>query len=139
MIRKARVEDLKFINNLGKEYTENFEKTYDIKSYIQNDKYIILVNEDECVNSFLVVYKNIDCFELEMIVVSKYFRSKKIASNLLEYFFDNYCQKGNIVFLEVSEKNDPALNLYKKYNFNLINIRKKYYKDSDAYVMKKVI
>ena len=33
--------------------------------------------------------------------------------------------------LEVNEKNIPAQNLYKKYGFNVLGTRKKYYNNTD--------
>ena len=39
------------------------------------------------------------------------------------------------ILLEVRCDNNNAIKLYKKYNFKIINIRKKYYDNMDAYVM----
>ena len=44
--------------------------------------------------------------------------------------------KSKSILLEVSSKNRNAYNLYSKLGFKIINIRKNYYADSDAYVMK---
>ena len=43
------------------------------------------------------------------------------------------------ILLEVNEKNDSAINLYKKIGFYLINIRKKYYGNEDALIMRKEV
>ena len=40
------------------------------------------------------------------------------------------------IMLEVSTDNRPAINLYKKVGFQIINVRKNYYENKDAYVMK---
>lgn len=139
MISKVVHEDIKLINELGKILYDNFEKTYLLNDYINNENYIILVNKDEILNGFLIVYKNIDCYELEIIVVSDLYRKKGIATKLIDYFINNYCKKDDIIFLEVSCENENAINLYKKFDFEIINIRKKYYGNVDAYIMKKVI
>lgn len=139
MILKASYEDIQEINELGKILYKNFENTYHISNYLENENYIILVSKNNFVDGFSIFYKNMDCFELELIVVSEKARNKGIASNLFEYFFKNYCQKGDEILLEVSCENEIAIKLYKKYGFETINIRKKYYNNSDAYVMKKVI
>lgn len=139
MISRAVKEDIKSIIELGKILYNNFEKTYLIEEYINNDNYIILVNKNNLLNGFLIVYKNIDCYELEIIVVSNDYRNQGIATNLMNHFINNYCQKDDTIFLEVSCENLNAINLYKKFDFETINVRKKYYGNIDAYIMKKVI
>lgn len=140
MITEAKKEDIVFIKKLAIEDFENFDKTYNIDEYMKNNNYIILVykNSDK-LNGFIIVYKNIDYYELEMIIVSSNCRKQGIATQLLNYFLEIYCQKDNSILLEVSVENNRAINLYKKFGFETINIRKKYYGNIDAYVMKKVI
>ena len=137
MIRKATEKDIDKINKLGLELNPNFLITYNIKKYLEDNKYIVLV--DEYINSFLIVFVNIDFYELETIVVDKDYRRKGLASNLLNFFLKNYGKIKDAIFLEVAINNESAINLYRKYGFEIVNIRKKYYNDIDAYVMKKVI
>lgn len=140
MIRKAAREDIIDINLIGNQYKSNFQSTYNVEEYLLNENYIILVNEDNKVNAFLIVYKNIDFFELEMIVVDKNFHKQGIATNLISYLLSNFVKENGSILLEVASNNTKALNLYKKFGFELLNIRKKYYDSKiDAYVMKKVI
>ena len=63
------------------------------------------------------------------------FRNQNIATKLLDYATDNINAK--TVYLEVSHTNQPAINLYKKCGFKEYGIRKKYYGDTDAILMKK--
>ncbi len=137
MIRKALEKDIKRINELGLSYNPSFSKTYNLKDYLNNDNYIILV--DENVNSFLIIYKNIDCFELEYIVVDQNNRKKGLASNLLNYFLKKYGTIKTASFLEVSVLNEIAISFYKKYGFEIVGKREKYYNGIDAYIMKKAI
>lgn len=139
MILKACENDISEINILGKLLYENFEKTYLINEYLKNENYIILVSKSDHMEGFAIFYKNIDFFELELIIISEQSRNKGIASNLIQTFITEYCKKGDEIILEVSNKNKIAIKLYEKYGFQTINIRKNYYNDSDAYVMKKVI
>jgi len=139
MIRRALTNDIEEINKLGIIFNNNFLNTYNIDLYLDNENYIVLVHEEENINAFLIVYKNIDYFELEAIVVDPQYRNRRIAYSLLEFFMYNYTQKNDVILLEVAENNIPALNLYKKCNFEIISTRKKYYNNIDAYVMKKVI
>ena len=55
---------------------------------------------------------------------------------MLEFFIvdcvDNNCKN---ITLEVSDKNIGAINLYKKFCFEVKAVRKNYYKDSDGLLM----
>lgn len=139
MIRLAKEEDIYNINKLGKYISSNFEKTYELIRYFKDKNYIILISEDDIVNGFMIVYKNIDYYELEAIAVEINSREKGIASNLLNYFLNKCAQTNSVVLLEVAVNNEKAIKLYKKFGFKIIHTRKKYYNQTDAYVMKKVI
>ena len=139
MIRIATEKDIVEIIKLGSILNTNFSKTYDIGQYLKDEKYIILLNEDGFINGFIIVYKNIDYFELEAIAVNANFRKKGIASRLINFFEEKYTKKSDSILLEVAVNNEAAVSLYKKIGFEIINIRKKYYDQIDAYVMKKVI
>lgn len=139
MIRLATEKDITCIIKLGIILNANFAKTYDLNNYLKDDNYIILVNEDDYINGFIIVYKNIDYFELEAIAVDINYRKKGIASELFNFFINNYTKKHDSILLEVAVNNDAAVSLYKKMGFEVINIRKKYYEHVDAYIMKKVI
>ena len=138
MIRKAKLEDVSTIRKLGQKLLSNFDKTYDVASYIKNNNYIVLVNEKEKINAFLLISENASSYELEMIFVLEEYRHQGIASNLVNYFLNNYYNNEKEIFLEVSTDNKEALKLYQKYNFEVINTRPKYYQNKDAYVMKRV-
>ena len=139
MIRLANKDDIKIINSLGLLVNSNFTKTYNIESYLNSNLYIILVNEVKgLVNAFLLVLNNVDCYEIEMIVVSKEVRHQGIGTALLNHFLENYRIKDKEILLEVAINNNYAIDFYKKVGFNIINVRKKYYNGIDALVMKKV-
>lgn len=72
--------------------------------------------------------------ELINIGVDKGYLRRGIAYNLLNYVICNL--KSNVMFLEVSTNNLAAINLYKKCGFNQYSIRKNYYGQSDAILMK---
>jgi ribosomal protein S18 acetylase RimI-like enzyme len=56
-------------------------------------------------------------------------------TSLFNYLFKN--EKYTKIFLEVSEENIGAINLYNKLGFKVISERKGYYNGIDAYVMEK--
>ena len=138
MIRKANLKDVDIINDLGGKIIANFINTYDINKYLLSDNYLIFVNEDEHINAFLIISENITSYELEVIYVSDEYRHHGIASNLINYFLDNFYNQKKDIFLEVSVENTMAIKLYQKFGFTIINKRKNYYHGIDAYVMKKV-
>jgi len=78
----------------------------------------------------------LDEINLIKICVLSEFRNYKIASRLMEKMIQ-YKKENNIekIFLEVSEKNKPAIKLYEKFNFKLLTTRKNYYKSGeDAFI-----
>jgi len=50
MIRKASEKDIVEIIKLGSILNTNFSKTYDISQYLKDEKYIILLHEDDVIN-----------------------------------------------------------------------------------------
>jgi ribosomal-protein-alanine N-acetyltransferase len=45
-------------------------------------------------------------------------------------------KKFKFIFLEAKKSNMPALNLYKSFGFKKIGLRKNYYRDEDAVVLR---
>ncbi len=83
--------------------------------------------------SFSLVKKG----HLISIAVLEEFRRKGIASALLKETIENLRRKKvDELYLEVRITNEPAINLYKKFNFVVTNKIPNYYSDGeDAYVM----
>ena len=81
--------------------------------------------------NFSIIYENA---ELNQIFVEENFRNKGLGSIIMSFFL-NACNKCNSITLEVRTDNLPAINLYKKYNFKKVAVRKNYYGDKDAYLM----
>lgn len=139
MIREALIDDIDKIYELGNLLNTDFSKTYDLSFYIESDNYLVLVNDDNKINAFLIVLKGIDSFDIEVIYVQEDSRRKGIATNLLFFLINNYATDKKAIFLEVAVNNNKAIALYKKMEFEIVNVRKKYYENIDAYVMRKVI
>jgi ribosomal-protein-alanine N-acetyltransferase len=45
-------------------------------------------------------------------------------------------KQSGVIFLEVRQSNNAAINLYKSFGFKEIGVRKKYYKNEDALVLR---
>ena len=77
--------------------------------------------------------------ELYRIAVLSSYRKKGYADMLMEYFLKE-CKNKEIsnIFLEVRSSNTPARNLYQKYGFQNVGIRKNYYSNptEDAVIYK---
>ena len=66
------------------------------------------------------------------------YQNKKIATKLLEYMFNDLKSHDvESITLEVKITNEKAINLYKKFGFTKIGIRKGYYKGIDGILMEK--
>ena len=81
------------------------------------------------INAFLIVnlifIEKVSEYEILFIYVKKTYRRKGLANYSLN---NNYIQKNKSnlkkIFLEVAENNIPAVKVYKKNNFELLNIKK---------------
>lgn len=130
----------------------------DIKDILISDfddfwNYSILKSELESPNSYYLVARdnsNIVGFagiklvipdgDIMNIVVKKDFRKKGLGSLLLKNLIDLAKSLGvKTIFLEVDDKNFPAISLYNKFGFKNISKRKNYYKENDAIIMNKEI
>ena len=135
-IEKMTNEHLNLINL---EEFDDFWNTNILNKEINSSSsyYIIAKSEDEIVG-FAGISIILDETSLENIVVKKTMRNKKIGSLLLETLITKAKTLANLITLEVNEKNLQAIHLYKKYGFEIIGKRKKYYNNKDAaYLMTK--
>jgi ribosomal-protein-alanine N-acetyltransferase len=72
-----------------------------------------------------------DEMEILNIAVHPDFRRKGIAARLLDRAFEICIKKGIAKsFLDVKKSNTAALNLYQKYGYKQIGVRKNYYPDT---------
>lgn len=71
-----------------------------------------------------------DTGEITNVAVNPEYRKIGIASMLLEKLVEYGCNKGlEFLNLEVRESNIPAINLYEKFDFKRVGLRKNYYKN----------
>lgn len=131
MIRK--INNINLIESIVKQiFSINITPTIysEIIIYEQNDKIV----------GFCLYDLIFERCEIEYIGVLEKYRNQKVASRLIEYIIDD-AKKHNAlnISLEVNINNNAALKLYKKYDFNIVSIRKNYYKKDDAYLMIKEI
>lgn len=135
MIRFIKENDIEGVNKLLNEFNYSISK-----SSLEDSFFRCLINDDNGINGVIVFKKIYDRIEIEYIIVDKKFRKSKIATSLLDYLI-NYSKDENLenISLEVNVNNIAAINLYKKFDFEVVAKREKYYKDEDGYLMVKVI
>ncbi len=106
-----------------------------------NSTYIVAKKNDEIIG-FAGFWKAVDDVHITNIVTAKTYRKKGIASIMLEKLIELAQKEPNIssITLEVNSKNIAAKELYNKYNFSVVGLRKKYYNDiDDALIMTKLL
>lgn len=80
---------------------------------------------------YSLIYNRI---EIENIEVNENYRRKHIASFLMDYLVKKSTEN---ITLEVNINNYKAINLYEKYGFKKVAIRKNYYGNEDAVLMER--
>ena len=81
---------------------------------------------------FIMVRVAADETEVLSIAIGPNARRRGLASGLLEQACHRAASMGSVrIFLEVAAANLPARNLYGKYGFREVGLRKAYYEDGD--------
>ena len=133
MIRKLELKDIPLINNLINDVN------YVVDEYELNKNAYVFIKDETIIAfiSFSIFYERA---ELNYIFVKSEYRKQHIASKLMEKMIDILKNKDvKTIDLEVNSLNEKAINLYNKYDFKVVNIRKKYYNGIDALLMLKEI
>lgn len=139
-IYNMTLEDLKLLkDNLTTDFDDFW--SYEIlqnELNNPNSEYFIAKQNNEILG-FAGIWKSIDDVHITDIVVKKIYRKKHIGSALLQKLIDTAKEQNfKSITLEVNENNLPAINLYSKFLFKKLGIRKKYYKNKDnAIIMTK--
>lgn len=81
-----------------------------------------------------------DRMELENLFVEEKYRNKKIATKLMSYLISVAIDYHVVnITLEVRLSNEIARELYKKFGFREVALRKFYYGDEDGILMEKQV
>ena len=136
MIRRIKESDIPFINEIVKNYDKDFMHHYTLDMYLDSDVYLMyLYEEDNIIKGFVICNHLYEKMEILLLFVKDEFRNQGIGKELVEYLYT----LSQIITLEVSVENYPALHLYEKLGFKEVGRRSKYYKGIDALIMEKVI
>ena len=135
MINNCTLKDIDKINELGNLINSNFSRVNNLKDIINKENIIGYYINDELIG-FIIIEQTYEILDILYIIVEPIYRKKGIASLLMEYIIKN--KEYEKIMLAVRCDNSNAIKLYKKYNFKIINIRKKYYGNIDGYVMEMI-
>lgn len=135
ILDSVKLEDLVKLESLCFS-EENYSETL-LKQDLENDnrkQFFAYYNNE------LIGYINfetiLDEANLFKVCVLNEFRNYGIGFKLMQKMID-YCKQKNIskIFLEVDDKNLPAISLYEKFNFKQIDKRKNYYKNGNSAII----
>ena len=139
MIRKLLKEDFDRVYELGLKLHSNYKIINNLEEILSNKTNHLYVYEiDNQVVGFIHYTKLYNSVDLVDIIVSDEYQNQMIGSTLIDYMITNL-NVDDRIYLEVNTNNKKAINLYQKFGFKVINIRKNYYCLDDAYVMERVI
>ncbi len=136
-IEKLNLRDVENVFEIEKTFFDVTEKN-SILGALKSDTlyYFVLKNKNEVVG-FLECSIVLDEAELYEIAIKSEFQGKGFSNYLMRFFID-FCKEKNVktIFLEVNTINSKAISLYKKFGFKEYSVRKNYYGNSDAILMR---
>ncbi len=139
-IKNMKIEDYEEIKDILQDQFDEFWTPGILKSELENknSKYVVAKENGEVVG-FAGILITPDSVEITNIVTKKSNRKKGIGNLLLDTIIKMAKEtKRSNISLEVNEKNDIAIKLYKKFGFEQVGIRKNYYNGiNNAIIMTK--
>jgi [ribosomal protein S18]-alanine N-acetyltransferase len=136
MLKEINGDDVGLIKELEITFPDIFTD-HPIKIDLENNpfsKYLVYIDHNE-VLGFINYTRIYDRIEIININVQDKSKRRGVGSKLLEKVLDNEVLNFT---LEVNINNISAINLYKKYGFKQIAIKKSYYDGTDGILMERV-
>lgn len=137
IIRHIRLSEINTASEIESITLETPWSEKSIADFIGDENNIYLVCESDGVLCGIGGCQTV-CGECNItnIAVLPQYRKHGIGSALLKELLVKAKEKGCVkAFLEVNEKNESAISLYKKFCFSSVGIRKNYYKNHNALLM----
>lgn len=133
----------KYVDNTFQELIKLFPEVFEnrnVKTEFANNpfnKYFILFQVNKIIG-FLNIFEIYDKIEIVNINIKDEYQGKGYSKLLMDKLI-TYSKNHNIknITLEVNSNNSIAINLYKKYEFKDVAIRKKYYNGIDGILMER--
>lgn len=135
---KENIDTVCEIDRTGSNY--NWTKSMFLAELENKNSFFKVLFADNKIAGYIIYHIIIDEAEILNIVIDNKFKRQNLGKYLLEQTLNDISKKNvKTVFLEVGEKNIPAINLYLKFGFQQYNIRNNYYKNGEnAILMKKI-
>jgi len=128
-IEKFDKKILEDIEEIEKEsFNEPWLKEVYMKLIEKDNVFVYGAKADNRLVGFILIMDMIDVLEVIRIAIKKEYRRQGRGENILREFISD---SDKDIFLEVRTSNEKAIKLYKKIGFELLNIRKNYYKDTN--------
>ena len=127
-IKEMTLSDFEEIKDILQTEFDDFWTPNVLKSELESNlsKYIV-AKQNEDIVGFAGIIILPDDVEITNIVTKKTERKKGIGKLLLDKLIQIAFELEKDISLEVNEKNESAINLYKRAEFEEVGIRKKYY------------
>lgn len=139
-IKKMDIDDVNILTNTFSEFDDFWNSNIFKSDFEQNNSYYIVAKSQEGeIIGFAGMKIFINEADIMNIATKKIYRNIRIGSLILKNLLEIAKNLGlSTITLEVNEKNNIAIKLYKKFNFEIIGKRKKYYNNQfDAIIMQK--
>ena len=119
----------------------NWTKKMFLEEFENKNSFFKVLYTDKIIAGYIIYHIIIDEAEILNIVIDNKFKRQNLGKYLLEQTINDISQKNiKTIFLEVGEKNIPAINLYRKFGFEQYNKRINYYKNGEnAILMRKTV
>ncbi len=142
---KVRSAKLKDIFKVAKIEKASFDRPWGTDAFaaelFKKFSKFLVVEYDSEVSGYAVVWIIGSEAYIANIAIAPKFRRKGLASCLLEAIFKEAKILGcSSVVLEVKRKNKAAINLYRKFGFEVVGVRERMYSDGeDGLIMEKLL
>jgi ribosomal-protein-alanine N-acetyltransferase len=116
----------------------NWTKQMFLEELENKNSFFKILFLDDKIAGYIIYHIILDEAEILNIVIDNKFKKQNLGKYLLEQTLNNISEQGiKTIFLEVGEKNIPAINLYIKFGFEQYNIRNNYYKNGENAILMK--
>ncbi|AXX91735.1 GNAT family N-acetyltransferase [Malaciobacter molluscorum LMG 25693] len=138
MIYKAKKKDLNLLYQIEKNVfkDEIFSLSKESLRYHLNNNLIFIIKYEKINVGYCLWLERKKYYRLYSFAILPKYQGKGLASQLLKYCIEKLKEKS--LQLEVRVSNEKAILLYERFAFKKVKVLKDYYKNENAYLMKRV-
>ena len=141
IVREMEEKDLDTIIEIENSiYIDKWNKEAYLNDLVNDIAYNYVLEHDGVILGYYGFWIMFDNVDITKVSIRKELQGKGLSNILMEDMFTRLSNLDiNTITLEVRVSNNKAINLYKKYGFKEISVRKNYYGDEDAYILQKEV